>query len=186
MTDESQPPTSSLSLSNNVSLRVSARAVMTLTPAQAGTAVISNQDGVAAQALAIELHVNAIIERTKDSVSLAELEAIRDDVHALRLVVLSTAEPPPDAVVVGAKALAFRDALINLWNKENESILKEGLDVLKISYITGLFFLGLGLIEHFGVLNAAIMATIIRPKEIPEVLRYITEIMRSLSDQSRD
>jgi hypothetical protein len=70
--------------------------------------------------------------------------------------------------------------LVNLWNKEHVSILKLGFDALKLGFDATLFFLGLELIEHFGLLNATIMATVIRQKEIPEALKNLAEIMKSI------
>ncbi len=159
------------------------RAELTLTPAPAaiGRIAITNRDAVLGKALSIEFLVRALVDREKEARpnagSLPELETILADVVDLRAMLLATVAAPSDASV-GAKALSFKGALVNLWNKEHVSILKLGFDA-------SLFFLGLELIEHFGLVNATIMATVIRQKEIPEALKHLAEIMKSLGG-SRD
>jgi hypothetical protein len=152
-------------------------------PATIGRGAIANRDAILGKALSIEFLLRALIDREKEARpnagSLPELETILAVVVDMRAMLLPTVAAPSDASV-GAKALSFEGALVNLWNKEHVSILKLGFDALKLGFDATLFFLGLELIEHFGLLNATIMATVIRQKEIPEALKNLAEIMKSI------
>jgi hypothetical protein len=43
-----------------------------------------------------------------------------------------------------------------------------------------LFTAGLGLISHFGLIPAAIVASLIKGKEIGEALKHVAEIMKAM------
>jgi hypothetical protein len=172
------PPPRPLSPSGASMAMATGRAELTLTPATEtiGRVAIANRDVILGKALSIEFLLRALIDQEKEARpnagSLPELETILADVVDMRAMLLTTVAAPSDASV-GAKALSFKGALVNLWNKEHVSILKLGFDAT-------LFFLGLELIEHFGLLNATIMATVIRQKETPEALKHLAEIMKSI------
>jgi hypothetical protein len=167
------PPSSSNASPSGGTL--TGQAELTLTPA---TVAIANRDAVLGKTMSVEIQLRALIDREKDARMnvgiLPELEAALADVVDMRTMLLDGTDAS-----IGASALSFKNALVNLWNKEHVSILKLGFDAT-------LFFLGLELIQHFGLLNATIMATVIRQKEIPEALKHLAEIMKRLGSSSRD
>ena len=162
-TGENLPPsTSNASLSGSTLIFAKSQAELTLTPnpATVGRVVIANRNAILGKAMSVEIQLRALIDQEKDARMnagiLPELEVALADVVDIRTMLLATAS---DASV-GARALSFKDALVNLWTKEHVSILKLGFD-------STLVFLGLELIQHFGLLNATIMATVVPPEGKP-------------------
>jgi hypothetical protein len=157
---------------------IGARAEMTVTPRSpdaVGRVVIANRDSVIVQARTIELLLSGAIERAKEtrsnSESLPDLEAIHGAaIDLLQSLLSSTTLTEGNA---GTNALSFKDGLVRWWSKDHASILDR-------SYNAGLFTAGLLLCATFGLIPAVTIATLIKGKEMKEVLESCVEVLKRL------
>jgi hypothetical protein len=144
------------------------------TTVRIGRAAIANRDAILVQAMSVELLLRGAIDREKaarsNSGSLPELDAILEAVNELRAMLLTTTAATPE---IGAKALSFKDDLINWWNEDSASILDRGFNA-------GLFVGGLILCQHFGMVSAVTVAAALHGKEFTEAIKAVAEVLKNL------
>jgi len=144
------------------------------TTVRIGRVAIANRDAILVQAMSVELLLRGAIDREKaarsNSGSLPELDAILEAVNELRAMLLTTTAATPE---IGAKALSFKDDLINWWNKDSASILDRGFNA-------GLFVGGLILCQHFGLVSAVTVAAALHGKEFTEAIKAVAEVLKNL------
>jgi hypothetical protein len=166
----SDPPVATISAGTNVH----SDAIVVKGPAAVGRTVIANRDAILVQAMSVELLLRGAIDREKaarsNSGSLPELDAILEAVNELRAMLLTTTAATPE---IGARALSFKDDLINWWNKDSASILDRGFNA-------GLFVGGLILCQHFGLVSAVTVAAALHGKEFTEAIKAVAEVLKNL------
>jgi hypothetical protein len=170
------PAVSNAPLSGAITGMVTSRAEMTLTgaPVTVGKTAIANRNAILVQSMSIELLLRDAIESRSNTLSLPELEAILATVIDLRAMLVTETS---DANV-GAKALSFKDALVNWWNTDHASILDR-------TFNAGLFVGGLMLVEQFGLVSAVTVAAAIHGKEFTEAIKAVAEVLKRIGG-SRD
>lgn len=168
------PPT--VALQTTVGMQVEATVTRDETDATViravGRTASTNRDAILIQSASIHLLLKSAIERARatgsNSTDVPALEAILaalDDLHKLLMATTAPAE-----IAVGARAISFRDGLVNWWDHDHVSILDR-------SFNMGLFAGGLMLCSHFGLVSAVTVATLIRGKEIGEALKEAAKIL---------
>ncbi|UVO34493.1 hypothetical protein KUL72_23740 [Bradyrhizobium arachidis] len=143
-----------------------------------GATTLANRDAVLMQSTSIRFLLEGMIARAKsegsNSTDIPALQAILKALVDLHQTLLTTTAPAEAAVA--DRALSFKAGLANWWARDHVSILDRGFNM-------SLFAAGLGLCALAGVVPAAIVATLIRGKDVAEALKAAAKL---LDDESSE